>query len=162
MTQIWYKKHSTYDPHHKISYIRITSHCHVIRKSLLFFVNENTVTTIAKLLSWLQNQPSAWFAAKSHKLEKLTQVILKRLFRKKCTVYMSAVTTTGHREAPYLKESVDGPQRSFLESLFWFYKVFNNESFISAEKLDGKETLQHVSMLFSPTTRAKHPSMVLW
>lgn len=47
------KKHSPHYLHYQVSYILITTcHCHIIRKSLLL-VDENTVTTIAKLLFWV-------------------------------------------------------------------------------------------------------------
>lgn len=43
------QNHSTHHGHYKVSYIQITSHRHVVRKSLCL-VDENTVTTIPKRL----------------------------------------------------------------------------------------------------------------
>lgn len=45
------QNHSPHNLHHKVSYIQITTcHRHSIRKPLFFLVDENTVTTIPKLL----------------------------------------------------------------------------------------------------------------
>lgn len=93
LIQIWYKitPHTTYI---KVSYIQITKcHRHIIRKTL-FLVEENTVTTIPKLLfgvSEVHRKNPASF-------RKITSGGPGKALRNRCTVYTGAVTTTGHKE----------------------------------------------------------------
>lgn len=94
------------------SYIQITScHGHVIRKSLVL-VEENTVTTIPKLLTGLQNQPWATSTGKTipQSLPKGTLGRPVKAFRKKYTIDGSAVTAAGHKETLYSKRFTETQQ----------------------------------------------------
>lgn len=99
------QNHSPHNLHHKVSYIQITTcHRHIIRKPLFFFlVDENTVTTIPKLLffSGVPKISCRSSMEKSHKLyQKLPQAVpRKRLWETSapCTGVQSPQQATRRR-----------------------------------------------------------------
>lgn len=102
------QNHSPHNLHHKVSYIQITTcHRHSIRKPLFFLVDENTVTTIPKLLffSGVSKISCRSSLEKSQTLPKVTSGgPLEKALRNKCTTHTGAVAATGHKEMLFCKQ----------------------------------------------------------